>query len=735
MEQNSELALAWQFIENTGTHLFLTGKAGTGKTTFLRKLKRESPKRMVVIAPTGIAAINAGGVTIHSFFQIPFAPYVPESSFSTNGQATYRFRFGKEKINIIRSMDLLVIDEISMVRADLLDAVDEMLRRYRDRHKPFGGVQLLMIGDLQQLAPVVKDEEWQMLKKYYDTPYFFSSRALKQTEYCTIELKTVYRQSDGAFLDLLNRIRENHCDPQVLEALNRRYLPAFQPRKEEGYIRLVTHNYQAQRINNYELEQLPGRSYAFRATIDGKFPEYSYPTDELLELKKGAQVMFVKNDSSGEHRYYNGMIGEITDLSADSIEVRAKDSTAAFLLQEEEWANAKYVLDEESKEIVEDIEGTFRQFPLKLAWAITIHKSQGLTFERAIIDASSSFAHGQTYVALSRCKTLEGLVLSAPLSAKAVISDRAVDRFTEEARRNEPDEDRFYSLQRTYFHELLSGLFDFRPLEQSLQRYVRLIDEHLYKLYPKQLAAYKAEAERFHEKVVIVAQKFGMQYNRLIDAAQNYATDETLQERIAAGAGYFKKEMEPQYLVLIKERVLATDNKELKKQLNTAKEELNTLFLLKDDLLAYVIAHGFRTAEYLRQKAILSIGDSALSGKEDLKRRGLLDAVEKNIRERKKKESATPAVQVPSDVLHPELYDRLVAWRNSEASRLGLPVYTVIQQKAILGISNLLPADKAMLVRIPYFGKKGVEKYGDIILEMVHGYRKEKGLAEPELML
>lgn len=735
MEQNSELALAWQFIENTGTHLFLTGKAGTGKTTFLRKLKRESPKRMVVIAPTGIAAINAGGVTIHSFFQIPFAPYVPESSFSTNGQATYRFRFGKEKINIIRSMDLLVIDEISMVRADLLDAVDEMLRRYRDRHKPFGGVQLLMIGDLQQLAPVVKDEEWQMLKKYYDTPYFFSSRALKQTEYCTIELKTVYRQSDGAFLDLLNRIRENHCDPQVLEALNRRYLPDFQPRKEEGYIRLVTHNYQAQRINNYELEQLPGRSYAFRATIDGKFPEYSYPTDELLELKKGAQVMFVKNDSSGEHRYYNGMIGEVTDLSADSIEVRAKDSTVAFLLQEEEWANAKYVLDEESKEIVEDIEGTFRQFPLKLAWAITIHKSQGLTFERAIIDASSSFAHGQTYVALSRCKTLEGLVLSTPLSAKAVISDRAVDRFTEEARRNEPDEDRFHSLQRTYFHELLSGLFDFRPLEQSLQRYVRLIDEHLYKLYPKQLAAYKAEAERFHEKVVIVAQKFGMQYNRLIDAAQNYATDETLQERIAAGAGYFKKEMEPQYLVLIKERVLATDNKELKKQLNTAKEELNTLFLLKDDLLAYVIAHGFRTAEYLRQKAILSIGDSALSGKEDLKRRGLLDAVEKNIRERKKKESATPAVQVPSDVLHPELYDRLVAWRNSEASRLGLPVYTVIQQKAILGISNLLPADKAMLVRIPYFGKKGVEKYGDIILEMVHGYRKEKGLAEPELML
>lgn len=613
MEQNSELALAWQFIENTGTHLFLTGKAGTGKTTFLRRLKQESPKRMVVLTPTGIAAINAGGVTIHSFFQIPFAPYVPESSFSTN--ATYRFRFGKEKINIIRSMDLLVIDEISMVRADLLDAVDEMLRRYRDHHKPFGGVQLLMIGDLQQLAPVVKEEEWQMLKKYYDTPYFFSSLALKQTEYCTIELKTVYRQNDGVFLDLLNRIRENHCDSQVLEALNRRCLPDFQPRKEEGYIRLVTHNYQAQRINNYELEQLPGRSYAFCATIDGKFPEYSYPTDEVLELKKGAQVMFVKNDSSGEHRYYNGMIGEVTAVSASSIEVRAKDSGEDFLLQEEEWANAKYVLDEESKEIVEDIEGTFRQFPLKLAWAITIHKSQGLTFERAIIDASSSFAHGQTYVALSRCKTLEGLVLSAPLSARAVISDREVDRFTETARRNEPDEQRFHSLQRAYFHELLTGLFDFQPLEQVLQHYVRLIDEHLYKLYPNQLTAYKEEMERFREKVIKVAQKFGMQYNRLIDAAQNYATDKTLQERIVAGAKYFKKEMEPQYLALIGDHVLATDNKELKKQLSKAKEELNTIFLQKDDLLAYAIENGFHTADFLRQKAVLSIGERVISGK------------------------------------------------------------------------------------------------------------------------
>ena len=731
MEVNPELALAWQFIENTGTHLFLTGKAGTGKTTFLRKLKSESPKRMIVLAPTGIAAINAGGVTIHSFFQLPFAPYVPESSFSsTNGTPQYRFRFGKEKINIMRSIDLLVIDEISMVRADLLDAVDAVLRRFRDRSKPFGGVQLLMIGDLQQLSPVVKDEEWQMLNKYYDTPYFFSSQSLRQTEYCTIELKTVYRQSDGTFLELLNRIRENRCDPSVLEALNRRYVPGFEPQKEEGYIRLVTHNYQAQRINDRELEQLPGRSYAFRATIDGKFPEYSYPTDEVLELKRGAQIMFVKNDTSGEHRYYNGMIGEVTDVNSSSIEVRSKGSDTPFVLQEEEWTNAKYVLDEETKEITEDIEGVFRQYPLKLAWAITIHKSQGLTFERAIIDASSSFAHGQTYVALSRCKTLEGMVLSAPLSARAVISDSAVDTFTTDARRNEPDENRFRSLRQTYFLELLSGLFDFLPLEQALKRYVRLVDEHLYKLFPKQLAGYKEEVERFHEKVTKVSQKFSMQYTRLIDASQDYAADKTLQERIHSAATYFQEQLQP--LDAVMGNSINSDNKELKKKLRDAMEELEDIFDLKSELLNFVRQCGFCMTEYLKQKAILSIDPSVLQkGK---KGKGDSGKGEQNRDRNMERKSTSATVEVPSDILHPELYKQLVAWRNAEASVLGLPVYTVIQQKAILGISNLLPVDKAMLVRIPYFGKKGVEKYGDIILEMVRTYRKEKGLAEPELL-
>ena len=634
----------------------------------------------------------------------------------------------------MRSIDLLVIDEISMVRADLLDAIDDVLRRFRDRSKPFGGVQLLMIGDLQQLAPVIKDEEWQMLNRYYDTPYFFSSRALRQSEYCTIELKKVYRQSDTHFLDMLNRIRENRCDKTLLDELNRRYIPNFNPSKEEGYIQLTTHNYQAQRINEYELAQLPGRSFTFRAQIDGKFPEYSYPTDEVLELKCGAQIMFVKNDSSGEHRYYNGMIGEVVNVSALGIEVRSKGSEDVFMLQEEEWTNAKYVLDEETKEITEDIEGVFKQFPLKLAWAITIHKSQGLTFERAIIDASASFAHGQTYVALSRCKTLEGLVLSAPLSARAVISDSAVDTFTEDARRNEPDETRYRRLQQAYFLELLSGLFDFLPLELALKHFVRLVDEHLYKLYPKLLTEYKSEAERFHEKVTKVAQKFSLQYTRLVDGAADYATDKSLQERIHLGAEYFKEQLAPLDAIR-SSTIVESDNKELKKQLKTASEELDDLLLLKVDLLEFVIDKGFHVGEYLKQKSVLSIDDAA-SGKDKGEKRGGNSSGRRKRKDETEDGGSSSArkrvttVEVPSDILHPELYKRLVAWRNAEASRLGLPVYTIIQQKAILGITNLLPEDKATLLRIPYFGKKGVEKYGDELLEMVRMYKKESGIAE-----
>lgn len=719
MENNPELQLAWQFIENTGTHLFLTGKAGTGKTTFLRRLKEQSPKRMVILAPTGIAAINAGGVTIHSFFQLSFAPFVPETTF--NSSQTH-YRFSKEKRNIIRSMDLLVIDEISMVRADLLDAIDSALRRYRDREKPFGGVQLLMIGDLQQLAPVVKENEWEMLKNYYETPYFFASRALRETVYMTIELKTVYRQSDTFFLSLLNKIRENQADDEVLNELNRRYQPGFRPRKEEGYIRLTTHNYQAQKVNDNELASLPGQTYSFRAEIDGTFPEYLYPADEVLTIKAGAQIMFLKNDPSSEKRYYNGMIGEVAAVNDAGMIVRGKDNGNEFQLLPEEWGNYKYVLNEETKEITEEIEGTFRQYPIRLAWAITIHKSQGLTFERAIIDARNSFAHGQTYVALSRCKTLEGMVLESPLCREAIISDSTVDNFTKEVERNKPGNRQLHDMQKAYFFDLLSDLFNFYSLDQAYKRLLRLIDEDLYKLYPKQLAEYKELAPHIKEKIVEVSQRFRNQYTRLINGSDDYAADQGLQERVRSGAGYFRKELEP-VRALFEKTNMPLDNKELRKQLNERLQALDDALWIKESLLEAMMGQPFTVTGYLKLKAkvTLSLEDDSSSGsspkapKEKRERKG---------RKERTRSSSKAKVEVPTDILYPELYRTLSEWRAAKAREVSLPAYIIMQQKALMGIVNLLPDTPEALEAIPYFGAKGVQKYGLEILGIIREYLK-----------
>lgn len=708
---NPELQRAWQIIENTGTHLFLTGKAGTGKTTFLRNLKKQSPKRTVVVAPTGIAAINAGGVTIHSFFQLPFAPFIPDTTFNAEQK---HFRFSKEKINIIRSMDLLVIDEISMVRADLLDTIDSVLRRYRDRYKPFGGVQLLMIGDLQQLAPVVKEDEWKMLSHYYETSYFFGSRALKETFYVTIELKQVYRQSDPYFLSLLNKVRENKADAQTLTELNRRYIPNFQPSKEERYIRLTTHNYQAQQINDHELSLIKERTFNYTAEIVGNFPEYSYPTEETLTLKKGAQIMFVKNDPSPEKRYYNGMIGEIHSIDTTGFTVRTKESDENIAVFPEEWSNSKYVLNEETKEITEEIEGTFKQYPVKLAWAITIHKSQGLTFEHAIIDAHSAFAHGQAYVALSRCKTLEGMVLSSPLAVNAIISDSTVDEYNQYIESHVPNEKQVSILQQIYFLNLLSELFDFSLIARYFNEQVRLIDEHFYKLYPQLLAEYKKQIQQFTTEVVDVSYRFHKQYERLVVQFPDYDTNTDLQARIIKGATYFEQNLRP-FLKLAEATNLPTDNKELRKKANTTLENFWDALTQKLQLLEYVEENGFHINEYLKKKAFIMLSEdepSPTATKPKEKR-------ERAPKERKK-------VEVPTDILHPELYKRLTEWRGAKAKETGMPAYVIMQQKALLGMVNLLPDSAEALEAVPYFGRKGVEKYGLEILGIIRRYTKEK---------
>lgn len=419
---NFELNVARFIVEKTDMSLFLTGKAGTGKTTFLRDVVRHTKKKCIVLAPTGIAAVNAGAMTIHSFFQFGLGPFVkgviePKSDF----------RINKSKLELIRNLQLLIIDEVSMVRADLMDHIDVELRRIRRNSKPFGGVQFLMIGDLQQLPPIAHGGEDDLLRQYYKTLYFFSSTALKSMKYSCIELKTVYRQTDGHFINILNHARECTLTNQDISDLNTRYIPDFSPRPEDGYIRLMTHNRQVDYINATEMAKLDSHPFTFEAAVTGTFPEESYPTANSLTLKKGAQVMFIKNDP--ERRFINGTLGEIRSIDKNCIAVRLAESGKTIEVEPMEWQNIRYQFDDETKEISSKQIGRFKQYPLKAAWAITVHKSQGLTFDKAIIDVHAAFSPGQAYVALSRCRTLEGLVLSSPVSASVFMKDKAVDAY------------------------------------------------------------------------------------------------------------------------------------------------------------------------------------------------------------------------------------------------------------------------------------------------------------------
>ena len=529
---NDELRIAWDFVEHTGRSIFLTGKAGTGKTTFLKTVVEQSKKRSIVVAPTGVAAINAGGMTIHSFFQLPFTPYVP------NARIKSKFDFGKEKRRIIASLDLLIIDEISMVRSDLLDAIDSVLRRYRDHYKPFGGVQLLMIGDLQQLTPVVTPEDEALLKPYYDTPYFFGSKALQQIEYVTILLSQVFRQEDATFLDVLNHIREAQPTANDIAVLNQRCQPAFIPKQGEGYIRLTTHNYLADNYNENELKKLPGHSYTFQAQIEGNFPEYSYPTSEVLTLKEGAQVMFVKNDPTGDHRYYNGRIGEVVEISENRVCVLCAGDVEGIEVEPLEWENAQYQLNPETRVIESKVQGTFRQLPLRLAWAITIHKSQGLTFERAIIDANLSFAPGQVYVALSRCKTLEGMVLSAPIEARAIISDKRVEDYIghqeEEAQRSISQ---LPQLKEEYYRFLLLELFDFHDIFYKEEHLLRLMTEFFYHAFTDTTELHKRVLSNFSSQTMSVSEKW---LQKIRQSPMEQLHTEEFQERVKRSAEWFE---------------------------------------------------------------------------------------------------------------------------------------------------------------------------------------------------
>lgn len=703
-ETNPQLELAQHFIHYTGMNLFLTGKAGTGKTTFLRNLRLHSPKRMIVLAPTGVAAINAGGVTIHSFFQLPFAPYLPGAQPATGtGGKQMENKFSREKINIMRSLDLLVIDEISMVRSDLLDAVDMILRKYKNRYKPFGGVQLLLIGDVQQLAPVVRDEDWALLSQYYQSPYFFHSHALMESNYITIELRKIYRQSDPTFVNILNAIRENRLDEHTLKILNKRYIPDFNPEEEEGYITLTTHNYQAQEINKRKLDELPGRSYSFKAEITGNFPEFSFPTDETLVLKKGAQVMFVKNDPTPEKRFFNGKIGHIKGISAACIIVECDDLT--ITVEPQEWTNAKYTIHPETQEIVETIEGTFKQYPLKTAWAITIHKSQGLTFDRAVINAGAAFSHGQVYVALSRCRSLEGLVLSSPIRASVIVNDQTVESFTRYVEEHQPDQTLLTNAREHYFLELAGELFDYRPIMHRLQQLTRIQEEYLFKLYPERITKYKEAVLETDHHLVQVGLRFRNQLSLLSREWKDFEENEVIQERIRKGVIYFTEHMNRILQPLIDDGMPETDNKEVASQLEKEYTQFLEAMQLKKVTLESS-AQGFTIKEYLDKKAKASIQAAK-------PKRASAGKIQK--------------VEVSSDIQHPGLYVKLRNWRRDMAEELNVPPYSIFHQKALLGLANRMPSNKTELLAIPGIGKKIVENFGIKIIELIDEYRADEG--------
>ena len=692
--RNRELELADEFVRYTNRNVFLTGKAGTGKTTFLHRLRQDSPKRMIVVAPTGVAAINAKGVTIHSFFQLPFGPFLSSELTGGASNAHQDIRLSGDKRNIIKSLDLLVIDEISMVRADLLDGIDEVLRRYRDRSKPFGGVQLLLIGDLHQLAPVVKDEEWEMLRRYYSTCFFFSSRALQRTDYVSVELKHIYRQSDQLFISLLNKVRENKFDDQTLAELNKRYVPGIENQENEGFIILSTHNYQAQNINNFKMSQLFAREKVFEAEITGDFPAYSYPTDKSLVLKEGAQVMFVKNDSSRAKLFFNGKIGTVVGFDDDAVLVKCKDEFVTIKALREDWENVKYEIDPATKEIKENKVGVFRQIPLKLAWCITIHKSQGLTFDNAIIDAQAAFAFGQVYVALSRCKTLEGMYLSSPLSRSGIKTDTNVSSFTENIEQNPPTDEQLKTSIQAYQQALLVDLFSFSNLKYRIGTVLLHLFENSSILRGNLHEEFSKLNDLVKTEIVGVAEKFQVQLLQLAALSPNLEGNESLQDRIKKASAYFSAKIDSLLLDYLSQVQLETDNKAVKKTLDDSLDQLYLEMKVKHSCLMACI-DGFKVKPFLNARAVASLQPAT-----------------------RKKGQGAKAGDEPEGSLA-QLYGMIRDWRDTLAIEQNVEPYFILPQKVMSEIVAVLPCSMKELKGVKGLGSKKMKSLGPDILRIV----------------
>lgn len=547
-QKTEQGVLTLDFINQTERHIFLTGKAGTGKTTLLKQIIDSTHKNVVVVAPTGIAALNAGGVTLHSMFQLPFGSFVPADVSNYNGRVYFEtprslknhFRMGREKLSIIRQMEVLVIDEVSMLRADLLDALDYTLRRVRKNNATFGGVQMLFIGDLMQLPPVVKNEEWDLLSKHYQSMFFFQAHAIKKEPPLYIELSTIFRQEDQAFIDLLNRLRDSKMIQSDWEILDQYVKPNFKLSDNPGFILLTTHNYKADQVNAASLSALPDAAKYFKAEITGDFPEKIYPVNPNLELKLGAQVMFVRNDPSPEKKYYNGKIGKIEVLTDECIKVRCDDDNTLIEVEVQEWENEQYSVDEASKAVQKKVIGTFVQFPLRLAWAITVHKSQGLTFTKAALDVQDVFQPGQAYVAFSRLRSLDGLVLLNKLRLQNMQNTSDVLDYTSQEFDFERAKQILGQASENYMRKYVQKIFDVQLLLNIWNTHLKTYSELQEGSVKNKFAIWANEMTAHLLPLVDVSQSF-QKYIESNFRAQHYGV---VIEKIDGAKSYFLKQLD-----------------------------------------------------------------------------------------------------------------------------------------------------------------------------------------------
>lgn len=733
VSDNPQIELARRYIEQTGVSLFLTGKAGTGKTTFLKDIDATCNKRHVVVAPTGVAAVNAGGVTIHSFFQLPFDPYLPDiKELVTEYQMPESHKsINRTKLNIIRTLELLIIDEISMVRADLMDAIDMTLRRYRRSSRPFGGVQLLMIGDVHQLSPVVNERERPYMEQVYPSPYFFNSKALQRINYATIELTTVYRQQDEAFVDLLNHVRNNQLDDATLTALNSRVQNTQTTKQSSNQaITLTTHNRQADAINHSHMEALTGDSRTLEAVVSGNYPDNAMPLERTIELKVGERVMFIKNDSSGAHSYYNGKLGTVDgfDESDDGLLVSVIDDDGETIpVGRELWENVRYDIDHDGS-IKQVVDGTFSQYPLRPAWAVTIHKAQGLTFDRVVIDAADAFAFGQVYVALSRCRTLEGLTLSTPLSARVAFGDSAVSGFVSSRPSFERVSQEAATYEAQYYLEQLTDLFSLGSILHEAESFDEVYTR-LKKLYPDNVQAMHTIVTEL-ATLASVSEKFAAQLMRL--------PTEQHPERVAKACDYYLPKLSLAAARLSGLVDVDIDNKENRKAVAEGGERLLEMMRVKLAALRTVHKHGFSVSLVQQAKA-----DVLLKKGEKGRTKAATEKATRSKAPKPQPKAAKAPVEPPAEspsepptelpstpppTASPELVNLLKDWRKQKAAELNVSPFIVLHQQALLAIATAMPQNVNQLKKLPGIGTGTVQRYGKEILDLVADYREAYGL-------